>query len=264
MTMKIFNFLCCYISSFDKFIHDVIGCSHQDSGSQTSQAVELRFSARQHPGTVWVNNSCNMYISTDNAFSGVALERDSTLLSKETASTRHLSMGILNFILVSKQVRNGTLYKGNVARGFIGCHVVSIMIMPVQYAFFGPVHTLPVAWGYTIRKIFSCYNVLPTVPKGTHSVESPSMVDPQWNILYWGSRWNLHSVCWGAVGCGWGTTSVHFGIIYVWFIPSWLPVFIVEPQYQHRDFLFLLKISFEGHIQNLQKFHVGLKFEWDS
>ena len=45
--------------------------------------------------------------------------------------------------LISKQVQNGTLYKGNndVAKGFIGCHV----ILPVQYAFFGPVHSLPVA-----------------------------------------------------------------------------------------------------------------------
>ena len=77
--------------------------------------------------------------------------------------------GQLKFILISKQVQNGTLYKGNnhVARGFIGCHVISIMILPVQYAFFGPVHSLPVAWRYTILKIFSCYNVLPTVPKGT-------------------------------------------------------------------------------------------------
>ena len=36
-----------------------------------------------------------------------------------------------------KKVQNGTLYKGNndVAKGFIGCHVISIMILPVQYAF---------------------------------------------------------------------------------------------------------------------------------
>ena len=40
---------------------------------------------------------------------------------------------------------------------------------------------------------------------------------------------------------------------YVCFIHSRLPVFAVEPQYQHQDFLFLLKVSFEGHIQNLQK-----------
>ena len=95
-----------------------------------------------------------------------------------------------------------------------------------------------------------------------HSVESPSMVDPQWNIWYWGSKWNLHTVCWSAVGCEWGTTSVYFGITYVCFIPSRLPVFAVEPQYLLQYFLFLSKVSFELHIQNLQKNHVGLKFEW--
>ena len=88
---------------------------------------------------------------------------------------------------------------------------------------------------------------------GIHSVESPSMVDPQWNIWYWGSKWNLHTVCWSAVGCEWGTTSVYFGITYVCFIPSRLPVFAVEPQYLLQYFLFLSKISFELHIQNLQK-----------
>ena len=86
-----------------------------------------------------------------------------------------------------------------------------------------------------------------------HSVESPSMVDPQWDIWCWGSKWNLHTVCWNAVGCEWGTTSVYFGITYVCFIPSRLPVFAVEPQYLLQDFLFLSKVSFEGHIQNLQK-----------
>ena len=95
-----------------------------------------------------------------------------------------------------------------------------------------------------------------------HSVESPSMVDPQWNIWYWGSKWILHTVGWSAVGCEWGTTSVYFGITYVCFIPSRLPVFAVEPQYLLQYLLFLWKVSFEGNIQNLQKFHVGLKFEW--
>ena len=90
------------------------------------------------------------------------------------------------------------------------------------------------------------------------------MIDPQWNILYWGSKWNLHTVCWGAVGCEWGSTSVYLGITHVWFIPSWLPVFTVKPQYQHPDLLFLWKLSFEGHTQNLKKIHVGLKFEWGS
>ena len=91
-----------------------------------------------------------------------------------------------------------------------------------------------------------------------HSFESPSIVDPQWKILYWGSQWNLHTVCWDAVGCEWGTTSVYFGITYVCFIPSRLPVFAVEPQYRHQDVLFLSKVSFEGRIKIVTKFHVGL------
>ena len=92
-----------------------------------------------------------------------------------------------------------------------------------------------------------------------HSVESPSMVDPQWNIWYWGSKWNLHTVCWSAIGCAWGTTSVYFGITYVSFIPSRLPVFAVEPQYLLQYFLFLSKVSFELHIQNLQKISCWFK-----
>ena len=89
--------------------------------------------------------------------------------------------------------------------------------------------------------------------EATHSVESPSTVDPQWDIWYWGSKWNLHTVCWSAVGCERGPTTVYFGMTYVCFIPSRLPVFAVEPQYLLQDFLFLSKVSFEGHIQNLQK-----------
>ena len=93
----------------------------------------------------------------------------------------------------------------------------------------------------------------------SHSVESPSMVDTQWNIWYWGSKWNLHTVCWSAVGCEWGTTSVYFGITYVCFIPSRLPVFAVEPQYLLQYFLFLWKVSFELHIKNLQKISCWFK-----
>ena len=100
--------------------------------------------------------------------------------------------------------------------------------------------------------------------KNFHSVESPSMVDPQWDIWYWGSKWNLHTVCWSAVGCEWGTTSVYFGITYVCFVPSRLPVFAVEPQYLLQNFLFLSTVSFEGHIQILQKnscwFQIWMRF----
>ena len=95
-----------------------------------------------------------------------------------------------------------------------------------------------------------------------HSVESPSIVDPQWNIWYWGSKWILHTVCWSAVGCEWGTTSVYFGITYVCFIPSRLPVFAVEPQYLLQYFFtFVKSIIWITHTK-IQKFHVGLKFEY--
>ena len=79
----------------------------------------------------------------------------------------------------------------------------------------------------------------------------PSSVDPQWNILYWGSKWNLCTFCWDAIGYVWGTTSVYFGITCVSFIFSRLPVITVEPQYQHRDFL--VKVSFEGHTHRIFK-----------
>ena len=85
------------------------------------------------------------------------------------------------------------------------------------------------------------------------SVETPSKVDPQWNILYRGSRWILITACLGAVGCEWGTTPVYFGVIYVCFVPRILPVFVVGPKYQHPFFLFMSRISFEGHKQILQK-----------
>ena len=59
-----------------------------------------------------------------------------------------------------------------------------------------------------------------------------------WLAFRNGSKWNLHTVCWSAVGCEWGTTSVYFGITYVCFIPSRLPVFAVEPQYLLQYFFY--------------------------
>ena len=106
-------------------------------------------------------------------------------------------------------------------------------------------------WHYIVRNLFCSKGLYGSNIKlqNQHSVESPSMVDPQWNIwyMYWGSKWNLHTVCWSAVGCEWGTTSVYFGITYVCFIPSRLPVFAVEPQYLLQHFLFLSKVSLELH-----------------
>ena len=94
-----------------------------------------------------------------------------------------------------------------------------------------------------------------------HSIESPSMVDPQGDIWHWGSKWNLHTVCWSAVDCEWGTTSVYFGITYVCFVPSRLPVFAVEPQYLLQDF-FCQKYHLKDTYKIFKKIHVGLKFEW--
>ena len=88
-----------------------------------------------------------------------------------------------------------------------------------------------------------------------HSIESPSMVDPQWNIWYWGSKWNLHTVCWDAVGCEWGTTSVYFGITYVCFIPSRLPFFAVSPSTDIKIFfIFVKSIIWMTHTKSSKKF----------
>ena len=104
--------------------------------------------------------------------------------------------------------------------------------------------------------------ILNDVILAKHSVESPSMVDPQWNIWYWGSKWNLHTVCWSVVGCEWGITSVYFGNTYVCFIPSRLPVFAVEPQYLLQYFYFCQKYHLNYTYKIFKTCHVGLKFEW--
>ena len=50
----------------------------------------------------------------------------------------------------------------------------------------------------------------------------------------------------GAVACEWGTTSVYYGIIYTFCHCRWVQV-------PDSIFLFMPKISFEGHKQTLQK-----------
>ena len=97
------------------------------------------------------------------------------------------------------------------------------------------------------------------VIRHSHSVEFPSMVDPQWNIWYRGSKWNLHTVCWSVVGCEWGTTSVYFGITCVCFTLVDFLSLLFEPQYLLQYFLFLSKVSFEFHIKNLQKISCWFK-----
>ena len=38
------------------------------------------------------------------------------------------------------------------------------------------------------------------------------MVDPQWNMFYWGFRCNFYIVSWGAVGCKWGQPLFTLGL----------------------------------------------------
>ena len=62
----------------------------------------------------------------------------------------------------------------------------------------------------------------------------------------------------------WGWLWVGDNICLLWdylclLCPRILPVFDVRPKYQHRFFLFMSKISFEGHKQILQKISCGFK-----
>ena len=85
-----------------------------------------------------------------------------------------------------------------------------------------------------------------------HSFETPSTVDPQWNILYWGSKWNLQTVCWGEVGCEWWTTYVYLGLLmFALSLVDFLSL-LWSPSTNIQIF-FLWKVSFEGHAQNLKK-----------
>ena len=100
-----------------------------------------------------------------------------------------------------------------------------------------------------IAQVARTFGMSPKVG-GSHSVESPMMVDPQCNILHWESKWIFKTVCWDAVGCEWGTTSVYFGITYVCFIPGRLPAFAVGLQYQHWFFISVKSIIWRTHTKS--------------
>ena len=113
-------------------------------------------------------------------------------------------------------------------------------------------------WNWGLRMRRECHerfsrHRLQRKPLVNYSVETPSMVGPQWNILNWESKWIFQTVCWGVVGYGWGTTSFYFGIAYICFNPGILPLFAVGPKYYFHFFLFLSKVSFKGHTQNFKK-----------
>ena len=91
------------------------------------------------------------------------------------------------------------------------------------------------------------------------SVESPSMVDPQWNIWYWGSKWNLHRSAEVRLAVSGAQPLFTLGLLMFALSLVDFIVFAVEPQYLLQNFLFLSKVSFELHIQNLQKMSCWFK-----
>ena len=70
-----------------------------------------------------------------------------------------------------------------------------------------------------------------------YSVETPVWETPS-GIWCTEGPWVVFTVCWGAVGCEWGATSVYFGITEICVISRILPIFAVGLQYQHH-FLFI-------------------------
>ena len=93
-----------------------------------------------------------------------------------------------------------------------------------------------------------------TYASHTHSVESPIMVDPQWNIWYWSSKWNLHTICCSAVGCEWAQPlftlgSFMFALSLADFLSCcWAPV----PT--SRFFIFVKSIIWITHTKSSKNF----------
>ena len=94
-----------------------------------------------------------------------------------------------------------------------------------------------------------------------HSVETPSAVDPQWNILHWGSKWNLHTVCWGAIGCELGTTFVSLGFI-MFASPSRDFLSLLWSPSINIDDIYFCQKYYLKHTHKILKNRVGSKFEW--
>ena len=90
-------------------------------------------------------------------------------------------------------------------------------------------------------------------------VEFPSMIDPQRNMWNWGSKWNLHTVCWDAVGCEWGTTSVYFEITYACLSLVDFLSLLLSPSSDIKIFYFCQKYHLKDTYKIFKKFHVGFK-----
>ena len=88
------------------------------------------------------------------------------------------------------------------------------------------------------------------------------MVDTQWNILYWGSRWIFHATCWGGVGCEWGKTYVYLGLpmfalsLYCFLYLPWAPSTNIDFCIDVKNIIWRTKHTI------FEKFHVVLEPEW--
>ena len=118
-------------------------------------------------------------------------------------------------------------------------------------------------WRATRFSEISSANLDDVTWSAKHSVESPGMVDPQWNLLYWGSKWNLHTVCWDAVGCERGQTLFTLGLLMFALSQAEFLSLLWSPRPTSRFFYFRLKYHLKDIHKIFKKNNVGLKFEWD-
>ena len=92
------------------------------------------------------------------------------------------------------------------------------------------------------------------------------MVDPQWHtcIWYWGYKWNLHTVCWDAVGYEWSGAQPLFTLGLLMFALSLVDFLslLLSPSIDIKTFYFCQKYHLKNTYKIFKKFHAGLKFEW--
>ena len=88
------------------------------------------------------------------------------------------------------------------------------------------------------------------------------MVDPLWNILYWGSKWSLHTVWWGAVGCEWGQPLFSLGLLMFGLSQRDFLSLLWSPSTNIEIFSFCQKYHLKNIYRIFKIIQDGLKFEW--
>ena len=96
-----------------------------------------------------------------------------------------------------------------------------------------------------------------TIPsRHTHiALNSPRMVDTHWNIWYLGSKWNLHTVCWG--GSAVSGAQPLFAVSLVGFVSL-----LLSPSTDIKIFNFCQNYHLKDTYKIFKKVYVGLKLEW--